>query len=89
MFVFAGFYIPRSNMQNNPWPERFVDLKRQIVEATPDYEKRLTESWKHLLGELGKRTAEIAQVGPDVGARIVSLFSCKLTKCIVYSPSPL
>lgn len=65
MFVIAGFYIPRSNMQNTPWPERFVDLKRQIVEATPDYEKRLTESWKDLLGELAKRTAEIAQVGPD------------------------
>jgi hypothetical protein len=76
-------------MQNNPWPERFVDLKRQIVEATPDYEKRLTESWKHLLGELDKRTAEIAQVGPDVGACIFFWFSCKLTECIVYPPSPL
>lgn len=53
-------------MQSIPWPERFIDLKRQIVQATPDYEKRLTECWKDILQELHKRTTEIAQAGPDV-----------------------
>jgi len=52
-------------MQGISWQERLVDLKRQIVEATPDYEKRLTECWKDILQELDKCTTEIAQAGPD------------------------
>ncbi|OJA12424.1 hypothetical protein AZE42_03385 [Rhizopogon vesiculosus] len=52
-------------MQTVPWPERFIDLKRQIVQATPDYEQRLTECWKDILQELDKRTTEIAQAGSD------------------------
>jgi hypothetical protein len=48
------------------WPARFSDLKREIAEATPDYEKRLTESWNDLLQELNKRTTEIAHEGPNV-----------------------
>jgi hypothetical protein len=49
------------------WPERFADLKREIVAATPDYERRLTESWNDLLQELDERTIEIADEGPSVG----------------------
>ncbi|KAG1853904.1 hypothetical protein DFJ58DRAFT_728031 [Suillus subalutaceus] len=48
------------------WPERFADLKREIVAATPDYERRLTESWNDLLQELDERTTEIADEGPNV-----------------------
>jgi hypothetical protein len=47
------------------WPERFADLKREIVAATPDYERRLTESWNDLLQELDERTIEIADEGPS------------------------
>ncbi|KAG1737148.1 uncharacterized protein EDB91DRAFT_491525 [Suillus paluster] len=47
------------------WPERFADLKREIVEATPDYERRLTESWNDLLQELNQRTTEITDEGPN------------------------
>jgi hypothetical protein len=47
------------------WPERFADLKRKIVAATPDYERRLTESWNDLLQELNERTIEIADEGPN------------------------
>jgi len=48
------------------WPARFADLKREIAEATPDYERRLTESWNDLLQELDRRTTEIANEGPNV-----------------------
>ncbi|KAG1736520.1 hypothetical protein EDB19DRAFT_1896026 [Suillus lakei] len=41
------------------WPERFVDLKHEIVATTPNYERRLTESWNDLLQELDERTTEI------------------------------
>ncbi|KAG2369315.1 hypothetical protein BDR07DRAFT_1456656 [Suillus spraguei] len=47
------------------WPERFADIKREIVAATPDYERRLTESWNDLLQELDERTTEIADEGPN------------------------
>lgn len=60
-------------MQRISWPERLVDLKRQIVEATPDYEKRLTECWKDILQELEKRTTDIAQAGSDVSPTAVSV----------------
>ncbi|KAG1778992.1 hypothetical protein EV702DRAFT_1215771 [Suillus placidus] len=46
-------------------PERFADLKRKIVATTPDYERRLTESWNDLLQELDERTTEIADEGPN------------------------
>ncbi|KAF9233173.1 hypothetical protein BU15DRAFT_54284 [Melanogaster broomeanus] len=50
-------------MNSFEWPSRFLDLKREIVSATT--EERLTASWADLLNELTKRTAEIAQEGPD------------------------
>ncbi|KAG1798458.1 uncharacterized protein HD556DRAFT_1440168 [Suillus plorans] len=43
--------------------ERFADLKREIVAATPDYERRLTQSWNDLLQELDERTSEIVDEG--------------------------
>lgn len=46
------------------WPSRFIDLKRELVASTT--EERLTASWNDILNELATRTAEIAQVGPDV-----------------------
>ncbi|KAF8556553.1 DUF1479-domain-containing protein [Imleria badia] len=45
------------------WPSRFLDLKHKIVSATT--EERLTASWNDILSELAKRTAEIAEAGPD------------------------
>lgn len=47
------------------WSERFADLKREIVEATPDYERRLTQSWNDLLQELDERTTEIVDEGSN------------------------
>lgn len=49
------------------WSERFADLKREIVAATPDYERRLTQSWNDLLQELDERTTEIVDEGSNVG----------------------
>ncbi|KAF9223302.1 DUF1479-domain-containing protein [Gyrodon lividus] len=50
-------------MKSYEWPSRFLDLKRKIVSAAT--EERLTASWNDLLNELAKRTAEIAQEGPN------------------------
>ncbi|KAG2132943.1 hypothetical protein DEU56DRAFT_902220 [Suillus clintonianus] len=47
------------------WPERFADIKREIVVGTPDYERRLTASWNDLLQELDQRTTEIINEGPN------------------------
>lgn len=54
------------------WPARFADLKREIAEATPDYEKRLTESWNDLLQELDRHATEIVNEGPTSGAHVIS-----------------
>ncbi|OJA13021.1 hypothetical protein AZE42_03520 [Rhizopogon vesiculosus] len=61
------------------WPARFSDLKREIAEATPDYEKRLTESWNDLLQELNKRTTEIAHEGSNYIPQVDFEYLNKLT----------
>ncbi|KAH7928102.1 DUF1479-domain-containing protein [Leucogyrophana mollusca] len=47
------------------WPARFVDLKHQIAAATPDFQKRLTDSWNDLLAQLELRAQEVAKEGPN------------------------
>ena len=49
-----------------PCPPRFVDIKKDIVNSYPDFQKRVTASWNDLLGELDKVTQEIASQGSQV-----------------------
>lgn len=44
------------------WPERFVDLKKQIAAGNEEVMKR---SWNEVIEALAERTKEIAKAGPE------------------------
>ena len=76
-------------MESHQWPPHFLDLKREIIHATE--KDRLMTSWADLLQEMAKRTEEIAQQGPDVGAHGIRFFPSSVYSAIhvVYSSSKL
>ncbi|GJJ13653.1 hypothetical protein Clacol_007909 [Clathrus columnatus] len=48
------------------FPERFAQLKKQLVENTPDGGKeRLITAWNEILGELAKTTKVLKETGSD------------------------
>ncbi len=49
-----------------PLPPRFADLKREIANSYPDFEKRVTKAWAEIIDQLNKRTEEIAKEGSEV-----------------------
>lgn len=49
-----------------PLPPRFVELKKEIVAAYPDFEQRATKAWGEILQELKAATDDIAAKGSDV-----------------------
>lgn len=51
---------------NQPLPERFADIKRNIATSLPDFQKRVTEAWADILKELEQRTKTIKEEGPNV-----------------------
>ncbi|KAI0045073.1 DUF1479-domain-containing protein [Auriscalpium vulgare] len=53
--------------QLNPrMPARFVDLKRTIAAAYPDFEARITRAWAEILDELDVASKTIAAEGPNI-----------------------
>jgi hypothetical protein len=57
-----------SNAPDVALPAHFVDIKREIAAATPDFADKVTTAWREILGELALRTEEIGKAGSDVGA---------------------
>jgi hypothetical protein len=53
--------------ENNPHqlPLRFVDIKRDIAAAYPDFEKKATTAWREILEELSKTTEDIKKAGSE------------------------
>ncbi|KXN84869.1 hypothetical protein AN958_11999 [Leucoagaricus sp. SymC.cos] len=41
-----------ADRNNNPFPLRFLELKRQIASEHPDFEARATQAWKEIVEEL-------------------------------------
>lgn len=52
--------------QNQPLPERFADIKREIASSIPNFQERATQSWTEILQELQLRTDDIIKDGPEV-----------------------
>lgn len=52
--------------QNQPLPERFADIKREIASSIPNFQERATRSWTEILQELQLRTDSIIKDGPEV-----------------------
>lgn len=53
-------------MKDQPYPPRFVDLKREIASSFPDFEARLTQAWKEVIGELIAFSDKVQREGSDV-----------------------
>ena len=53
--------------QFGPCPPRFVELKKEIAAAYPDFEAGVTKAWREIPAELEKVTGEIARKGSQVG----------------------
>lgn len=49
------------------WPERFVQLKKEIAQG---HEEELTRSWKKLVAALKERTDEFIKTGPEYIPRV-------------------
>ncbi|KAH8831874.1 hypothetical protein DL96DRAFT_1667904 [Flagelloscypha sp. PMI_526] len=47
------------------FPPRFAQLKQEIASSVPDFEARVTQSWKEILQELNNVTSTIAKTGSD------------------------
>lgn len=53
-----------------PCPPRFVELKKEIAAAYPDFATRVTKAWGEILQEVDKATKEIASQGSQVRCRV-------------------
>lgn len=53
-----------------PCPPRFVELKKEIAAAYPDFATRVTKAWGEILQEVDKATKEIASQGSQVRHRV-------------------
>tara|TARA_R110002060_G_scaffold11960_2_gene17199 strand:- start:1106 stop:1600 length:495 start_codon:yes stop_codon:yes gene_type:complete len=52
-----------SGLVMEPLPERFTDIKRQLIHGN---EERVTESWQRLLKQLASENEIVKQRGPDI-----------------------
>ena len=44
----------------------FLNIKKEIASAYPDFQKHVTRAWGEILVELAKKTDEISKSGPEV-----------------------
>ena len=49
-----------------PLPPRFADLKREIAESYPDFEKRVTDAWAEIVQQLKETSEVVKKEGSDV-----------------------
>ena len=54
------------SLENTKFPERFVDLKREIASSYPNFQERVTKAWADVLEQLEARTNLIIGGGPSV-----------------------
>lgn len=54
------------------FPNRFVDLKREIASSYPDFQQRLTNAWVDVLGQLEETTNRIISEGPSVSIVVLN-----------------
>jgi len=47
-------------------PDRFIDLKKEIVSSYRDFEAQATASWAEIIEELNVVTSEIQEAGTSV-----------------------
>jgi len=50
------------------FPERFIGLKRQIIDIGPEGKERLVKAWNELLQELPATQREFKEKGSEVRA---------------------
>jgi hypothetical protein len=63
---FLDFSNMNLSLQTASFPDRFVDLKREIASSHPDFQERLTNAWVDVLEQLEKTTNRIISEGPSV-----------------------
>ena len=49
-----------------PLPPRFADLKREIAESYPDFERRVTDAWAEIVQQLKETSEVVKREGSDV-----------------------
>lgn len=72
------------------FPARFADLKQEIAALYPDFEKRASQAWVEILGELKTANAEITKSGSNVRSpRLTLSFRSVLNISTDYTPGQL
>lgn len=54
-----------NSVVNMPLPPRFADLKREIAESYPDFERRVTDAWAEIVKQLEETSEAIKREGSD------------------------
>ena len=59
-----------------PLPPRFADLKREIAESYPDFERRVTDSWAEIVQQLKETSEVVKKEGSDVRSSFFLQSAC-------------
>ena len=59
-----------------PLPPRFADLKREIAESYPDFERRVTDAWAEIVQQLKETSEVVKREGSDVRFFSLSSLEC-------------
>ena len=57
---------PRRVIKMYPLSTYFSDLKQEIANSYPDFEKRITTAWGEIIDQLNETTEAIAKEGSEV-----------------------
>ena len=68
MVRFSTITTMNADRNSNPFPPRFLELKRQIASEHPNFEAHVTQAWKEIIEELVAFAARIETEGTNVSA---------------------